>query len=456
MHLRLMHAMPYVLLASTLACGGGQSNAPSSVSPPPTSSWGKAIGGTQNDNGYLALPIESGTLVIGTTRSFGAGGTDAWILKLDPEGGLVSQVALGGSGDDAFNDARSTPDGGFILAGTTTSFGAGGTQGWLVKLNADLTISWEARYAPDPSASVVGFTTVLPIGNQFVALGSRSLGGVDSALLVVVSALGGLQTQTSISAEQGSRITSAMGTPDNGLILAGEVVVDDFVPSSTPYSATWYARLNPDLQTFAWSNCFTGVYTSTPSVVRPTSDGGAIMVGSWAGFYGFSDCWVVKLNRSGVMDWITGLGGGNGWNSSLDVIEAPDHTFLLAASTNATFSSGGNDLWLVRMSTGGAALWQKTYGTTGIEGAIGAAVWMDPTGQHIFAVTDIQQVGTGSDLWLLKAESDGTCSPFSKASTGVVYSPSRIARSVATTSSTLSGQLFTTSSVRTNTAATFK
>ena len=71
----------------------------------------------------------------GSTSSFGAGGSDSWLLKLDSGGGVAWQKTYGGTKGDTAHSVQQTSDGGYIVAGSTSSFGAGGSDFWLLKLD---------------------------------------------------------------------------------------------------------------------------------------------------------------------------------------------------------------------------------------------------------------------------------------------------------------------------------
>ena len=60
---------------------------------------------------------DGGYIVAGSTDSFGKGNLDAWLLKLDSGGGVVWQNTYGGSGIDYASLANQTSDGGYIVAG---------------------------------------------------------------------------------------------------------------------------------------------------------------------------------------------------------------------------------------------------------------------------------------------------------------------------------------------------
>ncbi|HPU44096.1 MAG TPA: hypothetical protein PLS98_07770, partial [Dictyoglomaceae bacterium] len=71
------------------------------------------------------------------TRSFGAGYYDVYVLKLKSDGSLDWYKTYGGSNYDAANSIQQTVDGGYIVAGITDSFGAGKTDVYVIKMDAN-------------------------------------------------------------------------------------------------------------------------------------------------------------------------------------------------------------------------------------------------------------------------------------------------------------------------------
>ncbi|HUU44269.1 MAG TPA: fibronectin type III domain-containing protein [Acidobacteriota bacterium] len=100
--------------------------------------WEKIFAGSGNDYLWAAVRMPGGDfLAVGTTESSGAGGSDVYLMRVDDDGNLVSETTFGGGGDDAGNDIIATRDGGFLIVGTTRSFGAGGSDVYLIKLDAN-------------------------------------------------------------------------------------------------------------------------------------------------------------------------------------------------------------------------------------------------------------------------------------------------------------------------------
>ena len=90
-----------------------------------------------NDGGYA---------ISGYTGSFGAGGSDAWLVKTDSVGNMEWNMTYGGSQEDHFSDMIKTNDGGFVLSGYEASFGAGNYDTFLMKVNASGAILWNQTY----------------------------------------------------------------------------------------------------------------------------------------------------------------------------------------------------------------------------------------------------------------------------------------------------------------------
>jgi len=111
------------------------------------SQWARTYGDTGDDEYPVAIQTSDGGYIIaGTTDSFGAGGWDVWVLKLDSDGTVEWQYAYGGTGNEEASSIQQTSDGGYIVAGTTNSFGAGGWDTWVLKLDSDGAVEWQYTY----------------------------------------------------------------------------------------------------------------------------------------------------------------------------------------------------------------------------------------------------------------------------------------------------------------------
>jgi hypothetical protein len=122
-----------------------QASPPSNTLPAtsPSPSFCKAIGGKNDDGGVsLIQTSDGGYAIAGGTISFGVGEPDVYVVKLDANGNLQWTKTIGGPGNEAGYSLIQTSDGGYTIAGYTNSFGAGEWDVYVVKLNADGNLQW--------------------------------------------------------------------------------------------------------------------------------------------------------------------------------------------------------------------------------------------------------------------------------------------------------------------------
>jgi hypothetical protein len=100
--------------------------------------WNKKFGGDKYDTGKsVRQTADGGFIVAGFTHSFGAGSSDVYLIRTDALGDELWSKTFGGSeGDDAF-EIQLTNDGGFVLVGSTGSFGAGSNDVYLIKTDSN-------------------------------------------------------------------------------------------------------------------------------------------------------------------------------------------------------------------------------------------------------------------------------------------------------------------------------
>jgi hypothetical protein len=124
-----------------------------------TLQWSRTIGGTGGDYGFSIKQTSDGGYILGgTTLSSGAGNYDLQILKLDQIGSLQWNRTEGGLDFDYCYSIIQTNDGGYAAAGSTASFGAGGYDVYMVKLDSGGLLQWNRTIggaANDAAYSVI-------------------------------------------------------------------------------------------------------------------------------------------------------------------------------------------------------------------------------------------------------------------------------------------------------------
>jgi len=109
--------------------------------------WAKTYGGIYWDRTFsVQQTSDSGYIVAGYTASFGAGYYDFFLIKTDANGNIIWAKTYGGTLWDQAYSVQQTSDGGYIVAGYTDSFGAGGWDIFLIKIDANGNIIWAKTY----------------------------------------------------------------------------------------------------------------------------------------------------------------------------------------------------------------------------------------------------------------------------------------------------------------------
>jgi hypothetical protein len=108
--------------------------------------WAQHIGGSNNDIGKaIVRTADSGFVIAGYTNTFGSGGYDGYLIKVNKTGNLIWQRTYGGIDWDFFNSVQQTKDTGFVMVGYSYSNSKGSKDIWIVKTDSLGNIQWEKR-----------------------------------------------------------------------------------------------------------------------------------------------------------------------------------------------------------------------------------------------------------------------------------------------------------------------
>ena len=147
--------------------------------------WTRTYGGSSHDRGSIVIQTaDSGYAVVGNTSSFGAGSADIWLIKTGISGVMQWSQTYGGTGLDDASSIKQTIDGGYIIAGYTDSFGAGANDIWVIKTDEVGDTLWTRTYggtANETSGSIYEISD-----REYILTGTTSsfgAGGSDAWLL---------------------------------------------------------------------------------------------------------------------------------------------------------------------------------------------------------------------------------------------------------------------------------
>ena len=116
----------------------------------PEIQWEKTFGGEFFDScESVQQTTDGGYILVGGTRSFGAGSLDVYLIKTDEAGNIEWEKTFGGSEYDLGNSVQQTADGGYVIAGQTMeSFGEVALALiYVIKVDASGNIEWDRTYS---------------------------------------------------------------------------------------------------------------------------------------------------------------------------------------------------------------------------------------------------------------------------------------------------------------------
>jgi parallel beta-helix repeat protein len=184
--------------------------------------WSKVYGGTGYDRvSSVRQTTEGGYIMSGITESFATGAWDFWLVKTDATGNMQWNKTYGGADYDGASSLVQTSNGGYALAGYTKSFGAGEGDIYLVKTNATGGIEWSKTYG-GANGDEAKYVRQTDDEGYIIAGSTRSFGlGSSDFWLVKTDSSGNMEWNKTFGGPNQDAAFSVLQTCDGGYALAG-------------------------------------------------------------------------------------------------------------------------------------------------------------------------------------------------------------------------------------------
>lgn len=329
----------------------------SAVSGQPAS-WEASFGGTHIEKGYsVQQTVDGGYILVGVTLSKGAGQTDFWLIKTNSAGEMEWDQTFGGTMDDWGRGVKQTRDGGYILVGSTFSFGAGKADVWLIKTDTNGVKKWARVFG---GAEVdLGCAVQQTTDGGYILVGHNQSKGAGRAdvWLIKTNSTGIKEWERTFGGSQWDAGYSVQQTRDGGYIVVGHTK-----SKGEGKSDVWLIKADARGNKL-WEKNYGGKEEDVGRWVEQTQDGGYILVG-WTKSKGSggADIWLVKTNANGVRQWEKTFGGvGNDWSRCVQ--QTQDGGYILLGNTVSFTAEQSYDFWLIKTDSRGNIVWDKTYGT---------------------------------------------------------------------------------------------
>lgn len=362
----------------------------------PDTMWTKTFGGTNIDVGYCVMQTtDGGYIICGYTRSYGAiSGRNIWLIKTDSSGNQLWNNTFGGNSDDEAYSVQQTSDGGYILTGYTKSFGAGAADVILVKTDSLGNEIWSKTFGGASDEEGYGVVQ-LPGGDFVIAATTSSFGsGSRDAWLIKTDPSGNEIWKKTFGGLSSDGARSLQQTFDGGFIMTGWTF--SYGPG---YVGNAWLLKTDSAGTQEWNKYFGGTDADRGLSVQQTSDSGYVLTGYTASSgAGLDDLLLIKTNRSGIQEWYKTF-GGTGRDYGNCVQQTIDGGFIVTGYT-LSFGAGGDDLWVLKTDSSGVEEWNQTWG--GLSSDVG--YYIQQTSDAGFIITGhTLSFGAGvHDVWLLK------------------------------------------------------
>ncbi len=383
--------------------------------------WVKTYGGAGNDYAFSVIQTsDGGYAMAGHTNSSGAGGYDFWLVKTNSTGNQLWNKTYGGAGNDYAFSVIQTSDGGYAIAGRTFSFGAGYSDFWLVKTNSAGNQLWSKTYG-GPNYDGACFVVQTSDGGYALAGWTSSFGAGNYDFWLVRTDSSGNQLWVKTYGGAGDdEAFSVVQSSDGGYALLGRTN-----SSGAGGYDFWLVKTNSAGDQL-WNKTFGGTGDDEPwSMVHTTEDGYALAGYTTSYGAGSTDFWLVKTDSSGNKLWNKTY-GGTGYDEAYSVVQSSDGGYALAGYTTS-YGVGSYDFRLVKTDSAGSQLWSHNYGGAGDDEAC-IVVQSSDGGYALAGYT--ASFGAGNyDFWLVKTDSVGSVQvavPTFSSSGGTYYSPQNV------------------------------
>jgi predicted secreted protein len=359
------------------------------------SGWSKTYGGAGDDKGTgeLVQTSDGGYAILGDTSSFGAGGTDFWLIKTDASGTMQWNRTYGGASDELSGEMCQTSDGGYALAGATTSFGAGGRDFYLVKTDANGVMLWNRTYGGTDNE--YAYSVIQSADGGYVMAGvTRSFGAGGMDFYFIKTDAAGTMLWSKTYGGAGDEVAlRVVQTSDGGYALSGHT------NSSGAGGYDFWLVKTDAAGNMQWNKTCGGTGNDQNAYVVQTSDEGYAIIGYSTSFGGYK-AYLAKTDASGTMQWNKTYESGT-VTIGMHVIQTADGGFVIVGWNYLN----GQDFLLIKTDSAGNMQWNQTYGGTGIENAYSVIQTTD--GGYALAGFTTSFGAGGYDFWLVKVDEFG-------------------------------------------------
>ncbi len=356
--------------------------------------WNTTYGGTGSDEGrYVEQTSDGGYIILGTTNSFGAGSSDFWLIKIDENCKHEWNQTYGGTDRELGYRAVQTSDGGYIMVGITGSI-LTQVDVLLIKTNSTGGLEWNETYGGLDDD--YGYWVEQTDDGGYIITGLTRSYGPGVLWLLKANSTGDPEWNKTYDGVG----NCVLQTSDKGYIIVGHT--ESYGAGSND---VWLIKTN-STGGLEWNKTYGGVLDDIGRCIAHTSDGGYIILASTESF-GFSeydspDVWLIKTDHNGNHQWNKTYGTTED-DEGYSLVETSDNGYIITGDTSFYGAFSKFEVLLIKTDQNGNEIWNKTYG--GPERDFGKCVEQTSDGGYLI-VGETESFGAGyytsPDVWLIK------------------------------------------------------
>ena len=310
----------------------------------PILTWDRTYGGINDDKAGCLIQITDGSYVVaGYTHSKGAGGNDFWVIKLDSQGNMIWDRTYGGSAGDLAFSLIQTTDGGYAVAGSTSSKGAGGADFWVIKLDSQGNMIWDKTFGGRADDGANCLIQTVDGGYAVAGVNSSKGAGSYDFWVIKLDKQGNMSWDRTYGGSANDWAESLIQTTDGGYAVAG------FISSKGAGEKVFWVIKLGNKGNMIWDRTYGGKYDDWAFSIIQTTDGGYAVAGiTFSKGAGNGDFWVIKLDNKGNMIWDRTY-GGRGDDRALSLIQTTDGGGYAVAGLTFSKGAGGEDFWVIKL-----------------------------------------------------------------------------------------------------------
>ena len=369
----------------------------------------------------LSLGEGNGFMIAGTVEnhSSGSGGDDYFLMKLNDTGHLVWDASYGGAGTDYCFDLVEGIDGGYVLFGKTNSFGSGGYDAYIVKVNDTGFFEWSQTYGGASEEGCRAATRMSDDGYAFAGYSSSDDAIGDDIWIVRTNVDGETIWSDLVQVAQDQRAYGIVEVSDGGVAVCGYTNEDaKLVRRSeaqwiqTPTDQDVFFGENFEYDVNATSSLGPVSYNLSDEVNFQIDINGIIQnatilsVGQYeliviaTGINGLPIN--AKIQISVTWRYSNLLVSERGSDIATDLVETEDGGLVVIGSTRYTFM-GDDAPWIYRLDKNGEVVWSEVYTDFyKLRDIITCS-----TGGYVVTGYHVDGLGYPTEAWLLKIDENG-------------------------------------------------